>query len=99
MTTREEYHAEMQKLREVPAAKPYRLNYSQIIDRLITRGRAQSEGTVLTLNAKGDVQAEVTTAVHEGETHPDATNRAIAELDRIRAKYPRENHDAPPPRK
>lgn len=71
------------------AVKPHRLSLSDILTLMLARGGGQSEGTVLTWNAKGDVQAEVTTRVHEGEVLAFATDRAMVELDRIREKYPR----------
>ncbi len=57
------------------------------LERILTRGRADSSSVELTRNAKGDTQIKVGAARDEGETLEETSARAQRIYDRLRSTY------------
>jgi hypothetical protein len=87
MTTREEYHAEMQKLREAPKPKATRLSLSDILALMLTRNAGEHDSVTLKLNAKGETQPEVTARSRDGEDLAETAARVTATYDALCEQY------------
>lgn len=65
-----------------------RLTLSAVLEQVLHRGSGQGDGVILSRNAKGETQIEVTVRTREGEDVSAAGRRSRDEYDRNRAAYP-----------
>jgi hypothetical protein len=73
------------------APKPPRLTQGEIIRQLLDRGSGAGSSVVLSRNAKGETQIEVTVRTTDGGEVPSVTAAealATEVYDRLRVKYP-----------
>lgn len=87
MTSREEYHAEMQALREAPKPKPFRLNYSELLALALTRTPSR-ETIDLERGMRGEVKIAVSGVCREGESLSELRGRLADVFDGLCASYP-----------
>ena len=94
MTDREEYHAEMQKLRAVKAT-PHRMTlsdaYRDLLDnfrQLIARPVRERDSIEAGRTARGEPVVNVKYYRGEDETREELERATSATLDRLVAKYP-----------
>lgn len=93
MTTTDDYHGEMQRLRAIQGGgdgEPprYRMPLARVVELLLTRPQRHTQESVeITRNAKGDYQYTVSAATQEGETLEACALRAQELADTLAKAY------------